>query len=58
MLIYSECAPSGNKNVQHSVAKSIRGSVFDVKTSKRQKKLSKKNKKFLQSLGIKLRKNE
>lgn len=56
MLIYSECTTSVNKNVQHSVAKSIRDSVFDVNTSKRQKKLSEKNKKFLQSLGFNLKK--
>lgn len=55
MLIYSECVGSVNKNVQRSAAKSIRDSVFDVRTSKRQKKLSKKNKKFLQSLGFNLK---
>lgn len=56
MLIYSECATSVNKNDQHSVAKSIRDSVFDVKTSKRPAKLSKKNKNFLHSLGLNLKK--
>lgn len=53
MLIYSDC---GNKSTRLPSAKSIRKSVFEVKTSKRQNKLSKQNKNFLLSLGFKLKK--
>lgn len=54
MLIYSDC---GNKSAQLSGTESIPNSVFEVKTSKREKKkLSKKNINFLLSLGFKLKK--
>lgn len=53
MLVYSDC---GNKSGRPSRAETIRKSVLEVKASKRQNNLSKKNIKFLLSLGLKLKK--
>lgn len=56
MLIYSESAVNVNKSDRNTDTEPIRDSVFKVKTSKRQKNLSKNNINFLLSLGLNLKK--
>lgn len=56
MLIYSDCTTNMNKNTRRSDTQSIRKPILEVKTSKRQKNLSKKNINFLLSLGLNLKK--
>lgn len=58
MLIYSGSTVNEHKNARLLGTGSILNSEFEVKTSKGQKNLSKKNINFLVSLGFNLKKKK